>query len=68
MSALHKLDEDFESYHTYNRDDKYGLKDAKCIVVQVPGYADGDSWHWIVALKDGTFAYTTAWCDYTGWD
>lgn len=32
------------------------------------GYNDGDSWLAVGVLKDGTFFFLTAWCDYTGWD
>lgn len=30
--------------------------------------ADETSWHWIVALVDGRFAYVSGSHDYTGWD
>ena len=65
--TLHKLDDDFISYHGNNYDPEYQRDDALGIVAQIPGYADGDWWHWVVALTDGRFAYTRAWCDFTGW-
>lgn len=45
----------------------YTLDDAKQILACVPGEADGPSWHYIVKLKDGNFAYVEGSCDYTGW-
>ncbi|MBT3325480.1 MAG: hypothetical protein HN396_04430 [Gemmatimonadales bacterium] len=65
---LHAIDGDLEAYHEYNSDGAYSITDALGCVAQVCGYPDGEAWHWIVALKDGTFALTEAWCDYTGWD
>jgi hypothetical protein len=31
------------------------------------GANDESSWHWLLWLQDGTYAYVTGWCDYTGW-
>lgn len=32
-----------------------------------PGANDSHSWLMVFRLKDGRYAYVTAWCDYTGW-
>lgn len=49
-----------------------GLSD-KCETIQsvaltIEGENDGASWHWIVRLTNGKWAYVTGGCDYTGWD
>ena len=31
------------------------------------GANDEASWLWVGLLKDGRWAYVSAWCDYTGW-
>lgn len=31
------------------------------------GENEGPSWHYVVKLKNGKYAYLTGWCDYTGW-
>lgn len=37
-------------------------------LLELYGENDGRDWHWIVQLKDGTYAYVCGGCDYTGWD
>lgn len=32
------------------------------------GGNDYDNWWLLCGLKDGRYAYITAWCDYTGWE
>lgn len=32
------------------------------------GEYDGDAWCMLWKANDGAFWYTSAWCDYTGWD
>lgn len=51
-----------------NNDDFYQEEDIYDIHAEVPGHNDEDHWHWIIELKDHTYVYTDAWCDYTGWD
>lgn len=38
------------------------------VLATVFGANDESSWHWLLALKDGTYAYANGACDYTGWD
>lgn len=37
------------------------------VIAASPGQNDGESWIAILRCEDGTFAFLTAWCDYTGW-
>ncbi len=46
----------------------FSLNDISHIIGCIEGENDGAAWHWIVLLKDNTFAYITGGCDYTGWD
>ena len=41
--------------------------DVARIIAKAEGENDGESWVGVFELKDGRFAYVTAWCDYTGW-
>ena len=50
------------NYADFNPDD------IKNIIASDEGCDDGDSWVLVAELKDGTFGYLSAWCDYTGWD
>lgn len=38
------------------------------VVVSLDDGTDETSWHWIVQLTDGKFAYVSGGHDYTGWD
>lgn len=42
--------------------------DVDYTVAASAGENDESDWLAIVKLKDGRFAYISAWCDYTGWD
>lgn len=46
----------------------YGVEDVAVIHHLDEGYNDGPPWIGVFELKDGRFAFLTAWCDYTGWD
>jgi len=61
-------DYDLIAYHANNTDEVYTLDDIQTVLAEIPGHNDEDNWHWILELKDHTYVYTTAWCDYTGWD
>ena len=37
------------------------------VIASADGHNDGDSWLAVLRLKDGRFAFLSAWCDYTGW-
>jgi len=52
----------------YENSPGIAIEDLKDIVLEITGENDGSSWHWIVSLNDGEFAYVEGWCDYTGWD
>lgn len=38
------------------------------IVAEVCGENEEYEWYWILQMKDGTFAWASGGCDYTGWD
>jgi len=42
--------------------------DGATVALMLEGGNDGPSWHWLVSLPDGSWAYVAGWCDYTGWD
>jgi len=71
---MHEVDYDLESALEYNQNGGYKntgslvVEDIKGEIAVVYGENDEYYWHWIVALKDGRFAYITGECDYTGWD
>jgi len=43
------------------------MEEIDHVIARLDGQRDEINWEWILALKDGTFAYADAWCDYTGW-
>jgi len=47
---------------------KFGVEDVCDVLAVIEGENDGENWHWLLLLNDGTFAYLTGGCDYTGWD
>ena len=61
------VDGDFCSMQEHNPQ-PYNLLDVKRVLAVVEGEHDGADWHWIIALRDGRYAYTSGGCDYTGWD
>jgi hypothetical protein len=46
----------------------FALDDVAAILKESEGENDGDSWLAVGVLKNGTFFFLSAWCDYTGWD
>lgn len=38
------------------------------VIASDEGQNDGESWIALFKMKNGTFCFLTAWCDYTGWD
>ena len=38
------------------------------VIASDEGVNDGESWIALFKMKNGTFCFLTAWCDYTGWD
>lgn len=45
----------------------FRLEDVAYVLAEIMGENDGPNWHWVIALKDRTYAYVTGGCDYTGW-
>jgi hypothetical protein len=45
----------------------FAVEDVEHVVATAEGEGDGESWVGIFRLRDGRYAYVTAWCDYTGW-
>lgn len=45
----------------------FQLEDVAYVLATITGENDGPSWHWIISMKDHTYAYVTGGCDYTGW-
>lgn len=46
----------------------FSIDDVASIVKMDEGQNDGDSWLAVGTLRDGSYFFLTAWCDYTGWD
>ena len=44
------------------------LEDVAYVLAYLQGENDGPDFHWIIAMKDHTYAYVSGGCDYTGWD
>lgn len=67
MSAREDLDSDLQDILSNN-----GLGDKVDLIarvdLQISGENDGPNWHWIVQLKDDTWAYVSGGREYTGWD
>lgn len=47
---------------------KFKFADIVEVIVAEEGVNDEEDWKLIVKLKDGTFGWLNAWCDYSGWD
>jgi hypothetical protein len=45
----------------------FELGDVEEIVAISAGENDEESWVGVFRLRDGRFAFVSAWCDYTGW-
>lgn len=63
-----KIDGDLIGCLNYNSQEGFDLPDIAEVLAVVEGEHDGASWHWILKLNNGTFAYLVGGCDYTGWD
>jgi hypothetical protein len=62
----YKGDDSLSYAITYNED--HHQSPVARLLLEIEGDNDGPSWHWIVQLEDGRFAYGWGGCDYTGWD
>jgi len=61
-------DLDLASCLEYNPQDGFGFEDITRVLAYLPGAWDGEAFHWLLELWDGTYVYLTGSCDYTGWD
>lgn len=48
--------------------DPLNFDNVEQVVASSEGENDGQPWIALFKLKNGTFAFLSAWCDYTGWD
>jgi hypothetical protein len=51
-----------------NNDFPFDMEDIARMIAVSEGENDGESWRWVVQLKDGRYVFIEGWCDYTGWD
>lgn len=65
-----RIDSDLSYNVEYNGGNMPGfrLEDVAYVLAALMGENDGPSYHWIIAMKDHTYAYVSGACDYTGWD
>lgn len=65
-----RIDYDLSSAMNYAITDTKGfaLEDVAYVLAYLQGENDGPDFHWIIAMKDHTYAYVSGGCDYTGWD
>lgn len=68
-SVERRIDYDLSACCNYNDvGGGFRLEDVAYVLAQITGENDGPDWHWIIAMKDHTYAYVAGGCDYTGWD
>lgn len=46
----------------------FAITDVAKVIASANGEHDVDNWVGVFQLKDGSFGYVTAGCNYTGWD
>ena len=46
----------------------FPIEDVAEVIKAEEGQNDVDSWLAVGRLKNGTYFFLSAWCDYTGWD
>lgn len=64
-----RIDSDLSSCCEYNDvGNGFRLEDVAYVLAALMGENDGPDFHWIIAMKDHTYAYVSGGCDYTGWD
>jgi len=63
-----RIDSDLSYNAEYNDLGGFRLEDVCVVLAALMGENDGPAYHWIVMMKDHTYAYITGSCDYTGWD
>lgn len=62
------VDYDLEAALQYNPQDGFEAQDIERVLAVCEGQNDGDSWRWVLQLKDNRILFVVGWCDYTGWD
>lgn len=62
------LDYDLTACLRYNPQDGLTPMTVDRVLAVTEGENDGEDWRWVVALRDGRFAYIQGGCDFTGWD
>jgi hypothetical protein len=67
MNTLDEMKADYDWKEAFGFA-SFDFDDVATIIKTEEGANDGDSWLAVGVLKDGTFFFLSAWCDYTGWD
>lgn len=62
------IDSDLETCLEYNPQDGYTVQDIEQVKAVWEGQNEGDSWRWVLLLKDGRTLLLIGGCGYTGWD
>jgi hypothetical protein len=65
---LSKFVEDYNWREAFNFSTHGGITDVMRIVAMDDGENDGPNWIGVFEMKNGTFVFLSAGCDYTGWD
>lgn len=63
-----RIDSDLSYAVEYNDVAPFRLQDVAYVLAALMGERDGPNYHWVIAMKDHTYAYVEGGCDYTGWD
>lgn len=67
MITLKEFKEDYDWREALNFA-PFSMEDISEILAEDQGCNDGESWVCLVKLKNGSYGFVDAWCDYTGWD
>ena len=65
---LGKMEKDYDWQEAFEYAKGFNLDDIKYIIASVEGANDYEPWVAVFKLKDNSYGYLSAWCDYTGWD
>ena len=63
-----RIDYDLSANVEFNGLAPFRLEDVAYVLAALMGENDSPDYHWVIAMKDHTYAYVTGGCDYTGWD
>ena len=61
-----ELDYDLEACLQENPQDDITPETISAVLAVWEGENDGDDWRWVLAMRDGRFAFVQGGCDYTG--